>query len=407
MAIPPLNERFKLPALNIFDTAARKVCPVSVKTTYRMYVCGITPYDATHLGHANTYLAFDLLHRYLLATGAVVKFVQNITDIDDPLLERAVRDGVDWRDLATSQIDLFRSDMVALHVLPPNHYIGAVEAIPLVVEAISALDSAGSVYKVDEDLYFSVHNDSDFGSRSHLSQDQMLKIFSERGGDPDRPGKSDPLDALLWLSQRPNEPGWQSKYGVGRPGWHIECCAIALNYLDIDPQSSTSIDFQGGGSDLIFPHHEMSAAQSKVMNGKEFASYYVHAGMIGLDGEKMSKSKGNLVFVSKLLNEGVDAMVIRVALLRHHYRADHMWNNQELDSSRELLDDLRIALSRPEVAPTDKAIESIIASLSDDLNSPRALSAIQEWITATKQGQVGGSPGELSRAIDALLGIAI
>ncbi len=407
VAIPPLNERFKLPALNIFDTAARKVCPVSVKTTYRMYVCGITPYDATHLGHANTYLAFDLLHRYLLATGAIVKFVQNITDIDDPLLERAVRDGVDWRDLATSQIDLFRSDMVALHVLPPSHYIGAVEAIPLVVEAISALDSAGSVYKVDEDLYFRVHNDSDFGSRSHLSQDQMLKIFSERGGDPDRPGKSDPLDALLWLSQRPNEPGWQSKYGVGRPGWHIECCAIALNYLDIDPQSSTSIDFQGGGSDLIFPHHEMSAAQSKVMNGKEFASYYVHAGMIGLDGEKMSKSKGNLVFVSKLLNEGVDAMVIRVALLRHHYRADHMWNNQELDSSREFLDDLRIALSRPEVAPTDKAIESIIASLSDDLNSPRALSAIQEWITATKQGQVGGSPGELSRAIDALLGIAI
>jgi L-cysteine:1D-myo-inositol 2-amino-2-deoxy-alpha-D-glucopyranoside ligase len=235
----------------------------------------------------------------------------------------------------------------------------------------------------------------------------MLKIFSERGGDPDRPGKSDPLDALLWLSQRPNEPGWQSKYGVGRPGWHIECCAIALNYLDIDPQSSTSIDFQGGGSDLIFPHHEMSAAQSKVMNGKEFASHYVHAGMIGLDGEKMSKSKGNLVFVSKLLNEGVDAMVIRVALLRHHYRADHMWHNQELDSSREFLDDLRIALSRPEVAPTDKAIDSIIASLSDDLNSPRALSAIQEWITATKQGQVGGRPGELSRAIDALLGIAI
>ena len=407
VAIPPLNERFKLPALNIFDTAARKVCPVSVKTTYRMYVCGITPYDATHLGHANTYLAFDLLHRYLLATGAIVKFVQNITDIDDPLLERAVRDGVDWRDLATSQIDLFRSDMVALHVLPPSHYIGAVEAIPLVVEAISALDSAGSVYKVDEDLYFRVHNDSDFGSRSHLSQDQMLKIFSERGGDPDRPGKSDPLDALLWLSQRPNEPGWQSKYGVGRPGWHIECCAIALNYLDIDPQSSTSIDFQGGGSDLIFPHHEMSAAQSKVMNGKEFASHYVHAGMIGLDGEKMSKSKGNLVFVSKLLNEGVDAMVIRVALLQHHYRADHMWHSQELDSSREFLEDLRVALSRPEVAPTDKAIESIIASLSDDLNSPRALSAIQEWITATKQGQVGGSPGELSRAIDALLGIAI
>jgi L-cysteine:1D-myo-inositol 2-amino-2-deoxy-alpha-D-glucopyranoside ligase len=165
-----------------------------------MYVCGITPYDATHLGHANTYLAFDLLHRYLLATGAKVNFVENITDIDDPLLERANRDGIDWRDLAASQIELFRSDMVALHILPPDHYIGAVDAIDLVVQAISALEAAGSVYKVDNDLYFKVHSDEKFGSRSHLSKDQMLKIFNERGGDPDRIGKLNPLDALLWLA---------------------------------------------------------------------------------------------------------------------------------------------------------------------------------------------------------------
>ena len=407
IAIPPLNNRFRVPALNIFDSAAQSIAEVEKKSLYRMYVCGITPYDATHLGHANTYLAFDLLHRYLLATGAQVKFVQNITDIDDPLLERANRDGVEWRDLATSQIDLFRSDMVALHILPPEHYIGAVEAIPLVVEAIASLDSVSSVYKVGEDFYFKVHDDSNFGSRSHLSQDEMLKIFSERGGDPDRLGKKDPLDALLWLAKRPNEPGWPSQYGLGRPGWHIECCAIALNYLDVDPAAVTSIDFQGGGSDLIFPHHEMSAAQSKVMNGKEFAAHYVHAGMIGLDGEKMSKSKGNLVFVSRLLNEGVDAMVIRTALLRHHYRSDHMWTNQELESAREFLDELRIALSRPEVAPTDGTIEAIIDSLSSDLNSPKALSAIQDWIEETKEGHTGGSPGELSRAIDALLGIAI
>ena len=407
VAIPPLEKAFRIPPLQIFDTAAQKISQVEVKSLYRMYVCGITPYDATHLGHANTYLAFDLLHRYLLASGAKVKFVQNITDIDDPLLERANRDGIDWRDLAASQIDLFRSDMVALHVLPPDHYIGAVDAIDLVVDAISALETADSVYKVENDLYFKVHSDAQFGSRSHLSQDQMLKIFSERGGDPDRVGKHDPLDALLWLAQRPAEPGWESKYGIGRPGWHIECCAIALNYLDIDTSSKTSIDFQGGGSDLIFPHHEMSAAQSKVMNNKEFASHYVHAGMIGLDGEKMSKSKGNLVFVSQLLREGVDAMVIRSALLSHHYRSDHMWHNSELDDAAKFLDELRLCLSRPEVAPTDRTIETVISSLSEDLNTPGALAALQSWIAATNEGQTGGDPGELSRAIDALLGIAI
>jgi L-cysteine:1D-myo-inositol 2-amino-2-deoxy-alpha-D-glucopyranoside ligase len=407
VAIPPLQKAFRVPALRIFDTAAQKISEVEVKTLYRMYVCGITPYDATHLGHANTYLAFDLLHRYLLATGAEVKFVENITDIDDPLLERANRDGIDWRDLAASQIELFRSDMVALHVLPPDHYIGAVDAIDLVVQGISKLEAAGSVYKVDNDLYFKVHSDENFGSRSHLSQDQMLKIFSERGGDPDRAGKQDPLDALLWLAQRPGEPGWESKYGIGRPGWHIECCAIALNYLDIDSTSSTSIDFQGGGSDLIFPHHEMSAAQSKVMNNKEFATHYVHAGMIGLDGEKMSKSKGNLVFVSQLLHEGVDAMVIRTALLRHHYRSDHMWQNSELDEASTFLDELRLCLSRPNVAPTDQIISEIIAALSQDLDTPKALAALQNWITATNQGETGGDAGELSRAIDALLGIAI
>jgi L-cysteine:1D-myo-inositol 2-amino-2-deoxy-alpha-D-glucopyranoside ligase len=372
-----------------------------------MYVCGITPYDATHLGHANTYLAFDLLHRYLLATGAKVNFVQNITDIDDPLLERAKRDEIDWRDLATSQIDLFRSDMVALHILPPDHYIGAVDAIPLVVDAISVLEAADSVYKVENDLYFKIHSDAKFGSRSHLPKSEMLQIFCERGGDPDRAGKQDPLDALLWLAQRPDEPGWESKYGTGRPGWHIECCAIALNYLEIDATSTTSIDFQGGGSDLIFPHHEMSAAQSKVMNNKEFASHYVHAGMIGLDGEKMSKSKGNLVFVSQLLREGVDAMVIRTALLRHHYRSDHMWHNSELEQARLLLDELRLCLSRPEVAPTDRIIDELIAALSEDLNTPAALSALQNWMTATNHGESGGDAGELSRAIDALLGIAI
>ena len=407
VAIPPLASKFSLPTLEIFDTAQQKLSSVVKKDKYRIYVCGITPYDATHLGHANTYLAFDLINRYLLATGSEVLFVQNITDIDDPLLERANRDGVDWRGLATSQIDLFRSDMVALHILPPDHYIGAVEAIPLVVDAITSLESANSVYKVDNDYYFRVRSDSEFGERSHLTQSQMLEIFSQRGGDPDRVGKEDPLDALLWLAKRPSEPGWDSKYGIGRPGWHIECCAIALGYLDIDTNDETSIDIQGGGSDLIFPHHEMSASQARAMNGKRFATNYVHTGMIGLDGEKMSKSKGNLVFVSQLLRDGVDPMAIRIALMSHHYREDHIWESAELREAKSFLDELQVALSRMEVAPTDVVIEEIISALSHDIDTPRALKALKSWIVDTNEGAVGGKPGELSRAMDALLGIAI
>jgi L-cysteine:1D-myo-inositol 2-amino-2-deoxy-alpha-D-glucopyranoside ligase len=297
--------------------------------------------------------------------------------------------------------------MVALHIIPPAKYIGAVESIPLVLQAITNLQAAHTVYKVDQDYYFRVHSDKNFGSRSHLSADAMLEIFSQRGGDPTRVGKEDPLDALLWLAQRPDEPGWESDLGIGRPGWHIECCAIALNYLDIDPHQVTSIDIQGGGSDLIFPHHEMSAAQAKAINGKEFAASYIHAGMIGLDGEKMSKSKGNLVFVSRLLQEGVDPMAIRTALMSHHYRKDHMWQQSDLDNARKFLDELHITLARMEVAPTDKVIHELITAMSSDLDSPRALRALQEWIEATTHGATGGSAGELGRAIDAILGIAL
>jgi L-cysteine:1D-myo-inositol 2-amino-2-deoxy-alpha-D-glucopyranoside ligase len=404
--IPPLDQRFNLGVLSLYDTASQSVKPLARKSLYRMYVCGITPYDATHLGHANTYLAFDLVNRYLRATGAQVNFVENITDIDDPLLERAARDGITWDDLAHSQIELFKSDMVALHVIPPAHYIGAVEAIPQVIAAIKVLQSKGTVYSIDHDLYFEVRSDSDFGRRSHLSQSGALEIFAQRGGDPTKAGKKDPLDALLWLAQRPEEPGWESEFGIGRPGWHIECCAIALNYLDLADGDLTSIDIQGGGSDLIFPHHEMSAAQSKMINGREFATHYVHAGMIGLDGEKMSKSKGNLVLVSNLLKEGRDAMAIRLALLSNHYRSDHMWTDTDLVDAEEFLDQMRIALSRMEVAPTDDAINEIIAALANDLDTPRAIYSLRNWLAATDAGEVGGSPGELSRAIDTLLGIA-
>ena len=405
--IPRLPDRFLVPQLALFNTASQKVETLPAKNLYRMYVCGITPYDATHLGHAATYLTFDLINRYLRATGASVDFVQNITDIDDPLLERATRDGVDWRNLAQSQIDLFKGDMTDLHVIPPKNYVGVVEAMPLVVDAVIKLQEAGTTYKVGDDIYYRVHSDSEFGKRSHYSEEKMLEIFAERGGDPKKVGKEDPLDALVWLSQREGEPGWASPFGNGRPGWHIECCAIALHYLNPDSAEDFAIDIQGGGSDLIFPHHEMSAAQSRSMTNQRFARSYIHAGMIGLDGEKMSKSLGNLVFVSKLIQAGVNPAAIRWALMAHPYAVELMWSDSLIEIASSEVERLQLNLARMEVAPTDSVISEIIAALSNNLDTPSALDAIRKWMDKTESGITGGVAGELGRALDTLLGIAL
>jgi len=405
--IPTIDSKYDFPELSLLNTATKSIQVLPRKNMYRMYVCGITPYDSTHLGHAATYLSFDLINRYLRATGSKVLYVQNITDIDDPLLERANRDGVDWQELAQSQIDLFRSDMTTLHVIPPEDYIGAVEAIPLVTKKIEELKSADAIYGVDEDLYFRVHSDPDFGTRSHLSKEESLKIFAERGGDPDRAGKENPLDSLVWLAQRPNEPGWPSIHGQGRPGWHIECCAIALNYLLPEQGSDFLIDIQGGGSDLIFPHHEMSAAQARVSTGRSFAQFYVHTGMIGLDGQKMSKSLGNLVFVSTLVRSGVNPMAIRCALMMHGYAADRMWDDELLLTAQSFLDSITLALSQTQCAPTSNLIQEIIQALSNNLDTKKVFVLLQDWISESAKGAEGGNPGELSRTLDALLGVAI
>ena len=372
-----------------------------------MYVCGITPYDATHLGHAATYLTFDLINRFLRASGSEVRYVQNITDIDDPLLERANRDGIDWAQLAHQQIELFRSDMINLRVIPPTDYIGAVEAIPLVSAAIEQLSAKDSIYSVDQDLYFKVHKDAHFGTRSHLSQDEMLTIFSERGGDPTRIGKKDPLDCLVWMSQRPNEPGWNSPFGIGRPGWHIECTAIAIKYLQPDGNEPSLIDIQGGGSDLIFPHHEMCAAQAQILSGKPLASTYVHAGMIGLDGEKMSKSKGNLVFVSKLLAAGRDPMAIRWALMKTHYRTDRMWTDELLVEAEAEIIALRSVLRSQKGAITQDLIRQIVGFLADDLDTPAVIQAINTWVAHSHSGAEGGEVKSLETVLDCLLGIKL
>lgn len=356
----------------------------------RLYVCGITPYDATHLGHAATYVAFDLLNRAWRNAGHEVVFVENVTDVDDPLLERAQRVHVDWRELAERETELFRQDMAALRVLAPEHLVGAVESIPLVVALVEKLQAAGSVYKVDDDLYFSVTADPAFGDESGLTREEMLEIFPDRGGDPGRPGKKDPLDCVVWRGRRDGEPSWDSPFGPGRPGWHIECSAIAQEYL------GTAFDVQAGGSDLVFPHHEMCAGHAHVADpSARFAQVYAHAGMVAYDGEKMSKSLGNLVFVSALRNSDVDPMAIRLVLLRHHYRSDWEWLDAELWEAVDTLEVWRRALALGSGAPAAPVVTAVLAAMADDLDAPRAVAAVQAWVDATL-----GSTGHLADTSD-------
>jgi L-cysteine:1D-myo-inositol 2-amino-2-deoxy-alpha-D-glucopyranoside ligase len=390
-----------------------------------MYVCGITPYDATHLGHAATYVTFDLLGRALRDAGHQVVYVQNVTDVDEPLLERAQRDGVGWQALADREIALFREDMTALAVIAPDHYIGVVESVPSVVKAVTDLLSRGAAYRVvvpegeasdgAGDIYFDLSSARDFGSVSSWDRDQMMSVFAERGGDPERPGKHDELDPLLWRSARAGEPSWPGgDLGDGRPGWHIECTTIALDYLGM------AFDVQGGGTDLIFPHHEMSAVQACGITGaRPFARAYVHQAMVGLDGQKMSKSKGNLVLVSKLRKSGVDPMAIRLALLAHHYRTPWDWTGQTLAEAQRRLGAWRAGLSGNGGPPADSTIARIRERLADDLDAPGALRVVDEWVRESLQpgsnepgrdepgGNEPGNPGLVARALDALLGIRL
>ncbi len=372
-----------------------------------MYVCGITPYDATHIGHANTYVAFDLLNRIWRDAGLEVNYVQNVTDVDDPLLERATATGVEWTALAESQTQLFREDMAALNVIPPRHYIGAVESIPLIAALIEKLQDRDAIYPVDDpdfaDLYFAQASDQEFGSLSHLSADDAAAVFAERGGDPDRAGKKDPLDCLVWRLHRDGEPGWESALGRGRPGWHIECTAIALDLL------GTNFDVQAGGSDLIFPHHEMCASEARVASDEPFAQAYVHSGMVGLDGEKMSKSRGNLVFVSALRNAGTDPMAIRLALLANHYRADWTWTDDLLVSAEERLASWREAVRLDAALNADEVLTQMRAALANDLDAPTALAAVDAWAGASNaiDSDDTEAPSLVARAVDALLGIRL
>ena len=406
--VPSLPQPSTAPRLQAFDTAKQELVFIGPATgTAGIYVCGITPYDATHIGHANAYVAFDLLHRVWRDQGLKVNYVQNITDIDDPLLERAAATGMNWAALAEQQTELYGEDMAALNVLPPRHYVGAVESMPLIVELIEKLQRRQAVYPVDdsefEDLYFAQASDSEFGSLAHLSEDEAVAIFAERGGDPDRLGKKAPLDCLVWRLERVGEPSWPSVLGAGRPGWHIECTAIALDRLGV------GFDVQAGGSDLIFPHHEMCAAQGRVATDQPFAQAYLHSGMVGLDGEKMSKSKGNLVFVSSLCASGVDPMAIRLVLLAHHYRDNWEWTDELLVSGQDRLDRWREAVRLDAGLNADQVVAQVRAALAHDLDAPAALAAVDAWAGASVaiDSDDAEAPALVARACDALLGVAL
>jgi L-cysteine:1D-myo-inositol 2-amino-2-deoxy-alpha-D-glucopyranoside ligase len=407
--VPRLEGFEPAPPVTVHDSAAGTARLTEPGETARLYVCGITPYDATHVGHAATYVAFDLLIRAWRDAGHDVHYVQNVTDVDDPLLERAKQTDVDWAELAERETELFRQDMTALRVVPPDEYIGAVESIPLVVEVVQQLRDRGAVYEVEGDLYFSVHADPRFGSVSGLAEDEMLRLYPERGGDPDRPGKKHALDCLLWQAERPGEPSWDSELGTGRPGWHVECAAIALRFL------GESFDVQGGGSDLAFPHHEMSASEAQAaFEGLVFAQAYVHTGMVGYEGEKMSKSKGNLVFVSRLRESGVDPNVLRLALLAHHYRQDWEWTDADVPRAEARLAAWRTALDHVTDAQAEELVRGVRDRLADDLDSPGALQVLDDWAAdVAEAGPTGGVPGDKAAAdtvrtlVDARLGVLL
>jgi len=388
------------PAPRIYDSASETLQALGTGRDVNLYVCGITPYDATHMGHAATYVAFDTLIRVWRNSGATVHFAQNVTDVDDPLIERAAATGRAWQEIAQEQTALFRSDMEALRVLPPERYVGVVESIPLVIKRIHDLENAHATYRLGDDIYYDINRARTLGTVGHLNQVDMMSTFAERGGDPERIGKHNPLDALLWRGETPNDPAWDSDFGRGRPGWHIECAAIALEYL------GDTIDVQGGGSDLKFPHHEMSAAHAETATGIEpFARVFMHTGMVALDGVKMSKSLGNLVFVSALLQRGVDPMAIRLTILNNHYRSNWEWFEQDLEASQTRLDRWRAAFDLDETASSVN--DELVAALSNDLDTPTALQIIDTWAKSSLDGE-GSSKStakNMRNIVDALLGI--
>ena len=374
-----------------------------------LYVCGVTPYDTTHVGHAFTFLTFDILLRYLRFDGLDITYVQNVTDIDDDILRKSREVGTTWSELGDQEIAKFRRDMRDLNAVDPDHYVRATSYIPAMVEMIGKLLDSGHAYEVRGSVYFSVESDPDFGKLSHLPRPEMLPIANERGNVPDDPKKRDPLDFVLWQAAQPGEPAWQTPWGSGRPGWHIECSAMATSLL------GPTVDIHGGGADLIFPHHECEISQSEHATGHSpFLRYWVHAGMVEYQGSKMSKSLGNLVLVRDVL-ETYPADALRLYLFSNHYRSAWEYRDEEVDEWARLAADLQEAAGFPaygieQVVDVSAYRERFINAMDDDLNTPAAIEVLREIgqaiLEAPEEDDVRGPQDTLSELAD-ILGLTL
>ncbi len=372
--------------MRLYDTARRAVVPFEPGPLVTMYTCGITPYDATHVGHAATYVLYDVLQRRLRDLGHETQCVRNVTDVDDDILRKAREVGMPYLELAAAEVARFQSDMRALGMLPAFSEPAASSAIHDILGFIGMVLDRGHAYQAAGAVYFSVTSFDRFGQVSHLGRDEMLALAAERGGNPGDPAKRDPLDFVLWQPSAADEPAWESMWGPGRPGWHIECSALAMREL------GTTIDLHGGGSDLIFPHHECEAAQSEAATGELFVRHWVHAPMVEYQGTKMSKSLGNLVFISELVKEW-DPMAVRLAILDHPYRRDWVWHDELLAEATDRLDRWRGAGDDDGAA----SLNEVRAALDDDLDLPRAIRAVDE---------AAGTGRGVRRAAD-LIGVAL
>jgi L-cysteine:1D-myo-inositol 2-amino-2-deoxy-alpha-D-glucopyranoside ligase len=387
-------------ALRLYDTARRAVVPFEADHLVRMYVCGITPYDSTHLGHAATYLTYDLLIRRLEDLGHEVHMVRNVTDVDDSILPKARELGIPYLELAEREIARFHADMDALEMRPPIAEPRATETINEIISIVERLLDSGHAYLTHGTAYFDVSTCPGFGSLSHYSEEQMVRLARARGGNPDDPHRRSPLDFVLWQPSAPDEPAWRAPFGVGRPGWHVECSAMSMQEL------GPTLDLHGGGTDLIFPHHECEIAQSEAVTGQPFVRHWLHSAMVAYEGEKMSKSLGNLVFISDL-REHADPRAIRLALLHHHYRSGFEWHDTDIQDGTALLHRLIAAATRPDGPDPAPFAARVRDAIDDDLDAPRALDALGELADAILSGGSDASAPRVLTELSALIGVDI